>query len=669
MHRFLSILLLIASCLPALGQTGQPIKQSGNATPGHPLYFVTNGIAGDAGTAVNGFLTSVGVTASGDAICQNSAGPTSAGWQRICLGVTTAAGADITVQHFGTATAQPLTLNLNGTAYQFPFALPGTGIIGPGTTVIGDFAEWANTIGTLLQDVTPTAAFDQVCATNNNAFIRLSGTWGCNPARISLSAGVKLYVNPSSTIAANCNGSTCQPGSDSNSCLTIAAPCLTPQHAGNILQLNYDLMLQQPVVQLSDNNITGATYTCSTFSANLVGGVQGGTASANQIHFQGNTSTPTNVQLQGCSGNSVFSLVAVTYPMSFTDMQIGASTSGAATNGHGIAADFGSRAYYSNIVWGFMGSGYSHAIATYGSFIEQEGFETVSGNAAVHWYATYGSTILMKAFQITCTGTPAFSSAFVAIQNNSNFALNGSSFSGCSGVTGTKFIQDNTSTFGSGTADPNTLYPGNANGTVVTPSNYLSGLMLAKGGSGTGANNPVAAIAAGTAGNIPVDSGSIWATVPMSGDCTLAGSGAITCTQINGVPFSYTSGSWTPAIATSGTAGTPTYTAHVGSYEQIGRQVTVRFSLILSGWSGSPSGNITITGLPVTAANVANDAGRCFISFIAVSSGGGWFSGEITPNSSVIILYSNSSTASTAATATQMGTTPTLDGYCSYRAS
>lgn len=249
MKSFLKVFVaLIASCLPALAQTGQPIKQSGNATPGHILMWTTNGIAQDAGTAVQGFLTSVGVTASGDAICQNSAGPTSAGWQRICLGVTTAGGADITVQNFGTAAAQPLTLNLNGTAYQFPFTLPGTGIIGPNTTVVGDFAEWNNVTGTLLKDVTPTAAIDQLCSTNANVLIRLSGTWQCGATGASghvipFLDGTNVWSGTSNTFSGNVivSGTTTTPtiygGTAVGSSLSLQAT-LNGSPSGDVLYLD-----------------------------------------------------------------------------------------------------------------------------------------------------------------------------------------------------------------------------------------------------------------------------------------------------------------------------------------------------------------------------------------------------------------------------------------------
>src|SRR3984957_12508052 len=153
---------------PSAAQTGQPIRQSGNITPGHPAMWTTNGVISDGGTAAQGNLTTTGVTASGPGICQESAPPTSAGWQRICLDVTTAGGAAIEVQNFGSAAALPLTLNLNGTAYQFPFVLPGTGVIGPNTSFVGHVAIWNNTTGTLLADAGSVIVYKPVCDGNTD---------------------------------------------------------------------------------------------------------------------------------------------------------------------------------------------------------------------------------------------------------------------------------------------------------------------------------------------------------------------------------------------------------------------------------------------------------------------------------------------------------------------
>lgn len=127
---------------------------------------------------------------------------------------------------------------------------------------------------------------------------------------------------------------------------------------------------------------------------------------------------------------------------------------------------------------------------------------------------------------------------------------------------------------------------------------------------------------------------------------------------------------WTPTITTSGTVGTPSYTTQTGSYEQIGRQVTVRFYVQLSGtWTGSPTGNVSVAGLPVASANTATDYGSCIISFyqvtgLAASNVG--VTGFIAPNTSIINLFQASNTATTAITVAQFGVSGWVVGMCSY---
>jgi hypothetical protein len=145
--------------------------------------------------------------------------------------------------------------------------------------------------------------------------------------------------------------------------------------------------------------------------------------------------------------------------------------------------------------------------------------------------------------------------------------------------------------------------------------------------------------------------------------CADLSNGGTACAQ------NYTQGTWTPAITASVTAGTPAYSVQLGTYEQIGRQVTVRFTINVSGWTGSPSGNTSIAGLPLTSANVANDDGVCHIAQytatgLATSNVG--ISGAIAPNTTAILLFQASNTATSSITAAQLGTTPLLVGMCSY---
>lgn len=131
----------------------------------------------------------------------------------------------------------------------------------------------------------------------------------------------------------------------------------------------------------------------------------------------------------------------------------------------------------------------------------------------------------------------------------------------------------------------------------------------------------------------------------------------------------YSASTWTPTITTTSTVGTPAYSIQVGSYEQIGRQITVRFTITLSGWTGSPTGNVNIAGLPITSANVANDNGGCRLSNYTVTglaASNISIAGEIAPNTSVITLTQASNTATTPITAAQIGTTASLVGTCVY---
>lgn len=124
------------------------------------------------------------------------------------------------------------------------------------------------------------------------------------------------------------------------------------------------------------------------------------------------------------------------------------------------------------------------------------------------------------------------------------------------------------------------------------------------------------------------------------------------CSNCGSAAFqNYTATTWTPTITTDATPGTPTYTLQVGSYEVIGRQVTARFWVAASGWTGSPTGTqVQIGGLPLTSANVANHAGVCTIANYAAVLPGSNFGVQafILPNTSVAVLQGQGGTGSAA---------------------
>ena len=76
-----------------------------------------------------------------------------AGYHYLCLSPNAQGGGLIAYGAGGAASPLPLAINLNGTTYQFPFL--ASGILGPGSTTIGDIATWNNNQGTLLADTSP----------------------------------------------------------------------------------------------------------------------------------------------------------------------------------------------------------------------------------------------------------------------------------------------------------------------------------------------------------------------------------------------------------------------------------------------------------------------------------------------------------------------------------
>ncbi len=129
-------------------------------------------------------------------------------------------------------------------------------------------------------------------------------------------------------------------------------------------------------------------------------------------------------------------------------------------------------------------------------------------------------------------------------------------------------------------------------------------------------------------------------------------------------------GTWTPIITASTTPGTPAYSTHVGSFERSGRQVIARFNISLSGWTASPVGNISITGLPYAAANVANDLGVCTFEQWGntnLTANYTYLGGQISANSSVISLVQSGAGVGAINVPFNSSALLNLIGTCTYR--
>lgn len=88
---------------------------------------------------------------------------------------------------------------------------------------------------------------------------------------------------------------------------------------------------------------------------------------------------------------------------------------------------------------------------------------TISGNAAAFANINGTGSYLIIGGVVTCTGNPAFSTAFVIAANLAYIDATSSSYSGCGGATGTRYIVGNSviNTNGGGA----NFFPGNAPGT------------------------------------------------------------------------------------------------------------------------------------------------------------------------------------------------------------
>lgn len=158
----------------------------------------------------------------------------------------------------------------------------------------------------------------------------------------------------------------------------------------------------------------------------------------------------------------------------------------------------------------------------------------------------------------------------------------------------------------------------------------------------------------------------------------------VVCTTSDGTNWSWkcfgtatsTEGTWTPTITGSTTPGTQTYVFQTGSYERIGRQVTVRFGVAISAKDGAMAGNVQITGLPTNVFNAPNDSGECVISAwkgLTLTASYTQVGGDVPVNQAaggnIRIWQSGSAqTSFNAITVANIANATQLDGFCTYRA-
>lgn len=136
------------------------------------------------------------------------------------------------------------------------------------------------------------------------------------------------------------------------------------------------------------------------------------------------------------------------------------------------------------------------------------------------------------------------------------------------------------------------------------------------------------------------------------------------------LPGQYQSNTWTPTLLGSSTAGGPTYSTQVGSYEKVGRQVTARFAITISAIGGM-TGNLEIGGLPFTSTTVTNDIGTIALasfSGLTFSASYGQLAGDIPTNSNIArLIQTGSGQTALALPISGVASATTLVGVLHYR--
>jgi hypothetical protein len=134
---------------------------------------------------------------------------------------------------------------------------------------------------------------------------------------------------------------------------------------------------------------------------------------------------------------------------------------------------------------------------------------------------------------------------------------------------------------------------------------------------------------------------------------------------------------WTPSIAGSITPGTATYVANSdnGTYQVNGDTIQVYFNISLATFSGSPSGDALIKGLPYASdSTITNSNAGCSINYIgniSFDTNYTQLSAQVVPGTTTIHLIETNPVAggSQVLPVGKLGTTGGVVGMCTYQSS
>ena len=222
-------LMVSAALLLAVPAYAQNVQQSGSVTRNHIPVWNTSGVIADGGSSADSPITSMGVTNNGGSgFCISTQRQSAAGRQQLCFGASDAGPATISLQNFGTDTAQSLNFVVNGTVFPFPASLASI-TIGSTPVIGGTNNNCLITLGGLVGQTN--CAILASGTTGSGAIVlqtspTLAGTIGGN----LIWSGTQIY-NGASTFSNNLvvNGANSPATASGNTVVmgTITAPVLT----------------------------------------------------------------------------------------------------------------------------------------------------------------------------------------------------------------------------------------------------------------------------------------------------------------------------------------------------------------------------------------------------------------------------------------------------------
>jgi hypothetical protein len=300
----------------------------------------------------------------------------------------------------------------------------------------------------------------------------VNGAWrATNPGRWKIPLNTTLFMD-----AIN--------GSDSNDCLAagVGNACLTfNQTLRTNVKDYYDLTGQTNfsagnlsgsaglVIQLADNATSAGACTTCYAGAHLDFSPVGYEGRAS-IVIRGDVANPQNVVVADNVLPNNIDVYSATFNLELDSLQIGQSSCSATPKSGGSniqANDHAIVRLERNVVVGCT-TGSQLTATSAGAINDDNGVSVLGGGFALASASDLGSVQLANQV-VSCGGSPVYNTTITSSRMG-EVNLQGVSWSGCGSVTGTRFNANELSLITTATGSPNTIIPGNANGSATQGS-------------------------------------------------------------------------------------------------------------------------------------------------------------------------------------------------------